>query len=261
MGSLNEALRRLRNAFGREQKPVRPSWLDLWQENNILALHETAKIRGRIYVRAGVGNTLSLGEDAVFRGKIVVTGSNNKIIMGRRVNYRGDIIVKGDNRTVTIGDFSTTVGVYILCAEGCDVTIGHSCMFSRQIEIRTTDAHSVIDRDTGKRLNTAGSITIGDHVWCGLGTIINKGSRIPSDSIIGAMSFVRGRFDEEGTVLAGSPAKIVRRGVTWNRSQRPEYTEEEMNRWRLRGSNPRRKAPDPAGATPNPSELTLRKSG
>lgn len=219
-----------------EAKAVKPSWQDLWRQENTLHLPDSVQIRGRIYIRrAGSGNVLSFGENAAFKGKLVVTGNNNRIIIGRNANYRGDILVKGDNQTVTIGDFSTTVGVYILCAEGCDVTIGHSCMFSRAIEIRTTDAHSVIDRETGIRLNRAASITIGDHVWCGLGTIINKGARVPSDSIIGAMSFVRSRFDEEGTVIAGTPAQVVKRGITWHRAQHDHYRPEEMNRWRRRG--------------------------
>lgn len=63
-------------------------------------------------------------------------------------------------------------------------------MFSRKIEVRTTDAHSVIDIETRSRINKAESIHIGDHVWVGLSTIINKGAVIPSDNIIGANSFV-----------------------------------------------------------------------
>lgn len=55
---------------------------------------------------------------------------------------------------------------------------------------------------------------------------------MPSDSIVGAMSFVNRQSDEEGVVLAGSPAKIVKRGITWNRSRRDKFTREQMDHWK-----------------------------
>lgn len=132
------------------------------------------------------------------------------------------------------GDYSTTVGVYILCQEGCNVRIGRHSMLSREIEIRTTDAHSVIDLETGNRLNTPADVIIGDHVWVGVGVILNKGTVIPNDTIVGAGAFVNKPFEEEHTAIAGAPAKVVRRGVTWNRSRRAKFSTDEMNEWRTK---------------------------
>ena len=97
------------------------------------------------------------------------------MVIGENCHFGGKIVVKDHSQTVVFGDHSTSVSVCILCQEGANVRIGRWCMLSRDIEIRTTDAHSVIDRETGKRLNTPASITIGDHVWVGVGAIINKG--------------------------------------------------------------------------------------
>jgi acetyltransferase-like isoleucine patch superfamily enzyme len=105
-------------------------------------------------------------------------------------------------------------------------------MFSRKIEVRTTDAHSVVDRQTRRRLNPASSVTIGDHVWVGLGAVINKGSSVPADSVVGAMSFVNRSFEEEGVILAGIPAKVIRTGITWNRGRNARYTQEELDFWK-----------------------------
>lgn len=105
-------------------------------------------------------------------------------------------------------------------------------MFSREIEVRTSDAHSVIDRSSGLRVNAAGNVLIGDHVWVGLRSIINKGARVPSDSIVGAMSFVSAEFEEEGVVIAGTPAKIVKRGITWSRSRRVHFAPDDLTNWR-----------------------------
>lgn len=201
-------------------------------ENNIFHDDGAESLGGKIRVRKGEGNKLWIGSGTKFQGSVDISGNNNRVIIGKNCHYRGDIIVKGDNQTVSFGDNSTTVNVYILCQENCDVLIGRWCMFSREIEVRTTDAHSVIDRATGRRLNKPASIVVGDHVWVGVGAIINKGAVIPSDSIVGAMSFVNGRFDEEGVIIAGAPGKVVKRGITWNRSRRTKFTEEDLEYWK-----------------------------
>ncbi|OAP40271.1 hypothetical protein ATB98_02195 [Sinorhizobium saheli] len=90
----------------------------------------------------------------------------------------------------------------------------------------------MIERASGKRVNSPGSVSIGDHVWVGLGAIISKGSSVPADSIVGAMSFVNGKFDEEGTVIAGVPAKVIKRGVTWSRVRKKRFSPEEMDGWK-----------------------------
>lgn len=197
-----------------------------------LDVADGATVDGTFETKIGGNNRITIGKKSNFKGSIEFQGGGNRVEIGANCNWRGKMVIKGDNQTVSFGDHSTTVEVYLLCQEGCDVRIGRWCMFSRKIEIRTTDAHSLIDRATGKRINDARSILIGDHVWIGVGALISKGTILPNDCIVGAASFVNGRFDEEGIAIAGVPARIVRRGVTWNRSRRAEYTEEEMNRWR-----------------------------
>jgi hypothetical protein len=188
-------------------------------------------LKGKVFIKRGSGNTVSIGADTIFDGTIIISGHGNRVILGQNCHYRGDILVKGNNQTVTFGDHSTTVGVYILCSEGYDVTIGKWCMFSRDIEIRTTDAHSVIERASGKRINGPASVEIGDHVWVGVGAIVNKGAIIPVDSIVGARAFVNKAFNQPGVILAGAPAVVVKSGITWNRLRKKQYTSEEMNHW------------------------------
>lgn len=188
-------------------------------------------LSGSVRIKNGVRNRIEFGEDAVFRGTIVIAGHDNVVRIGGNCHYRGDILVKGNGQVVDFGDHSTSVGLHILCQEGCNVRIGRHCMFSREIEVRTTDAHSVIDMVTGNRLNMPEDITIGDHVWVGVGAIINKGSAVPRDSIVGARAFVNSKIREEHTVIAGAPAKVVKRGVTWNRERRDNFSGTEMFEW------------------------------
>lgn len=218
----------------RAVRAVRARWLFLRYvpEGNSFENGGATGLKGYVLIRRGTGNSVTIGRGTRFDGSIEIQGTRNTVVIGENCHFRGKIVVKDHGQTVVFGDHSTSVSVRILCQEGANVSIGRWCMLSRDIEIRTTDAHSVIDRKTGKRLNTPASITIGDHVWVGVGAIINKGVSIASDSIVGAKAFVNSAFDEEGVVIAGMPARIVKRGVTWNRSRRKVFSEAEMNAWR-----------------------------
>lgn len=181
----------------------------------------------------GTGNTIEIDRSSSFTGHILVKGTNNRVLVGKKCRLAGEIIVKGNNQTVTIGDETTFASVYLLCMENKDVTIGRHCMFSRNIEIRTSDAHALIDKRKRTRLNPAASIVIGDHVWVGVGALISKGTIIAADSVVGAASFVNKAFEESNVVIAGTPAKIIRRGVTWNRGRKSRYSREVLDAWRL----------------------------
>ncbi|MES2440270.1 MAG: hypothetical protein V4584_14465 [Verrucomicrobiota bacterium] len=201
------------------------------RDNNIL-LETRKSLKGQINIVHGTGNTVRFGEGSHFIGKLRIRGSNNLIEFGPNAGIRGRIAVVGDNQRVIFGAHSTSVEIYIVCAEGQDVIIGKSCMLSRKIEIRTTDSHSVVDPQTGQRMNKPRSVIIGDHVWIGVGTFVSKGAVIPSNSIVAAMSFVNGRFEEEGVIIAGEPAKVVKQGITWQREPRDQFTMEELDRWK-----------------------------
>lgn len=181
----------------------------------------------------GTGNSVSIDPSSSFTGHITVQGHNNRIIIGKNCELAGEIMVKGKNQTVTIGDETTFVSVYLLCMENKDISIGRHCMFSRDIEIRTSDAHALIDRKNGVRLNPAAPVMVGDHVWVGMRAILNKGTVIADDSVVGAQSFVNSAFDEGNVVIAGTPAKIIRSGVTWDRGRKPRYSRKELDSWKM----------------------------
>lgn len=96
------------------------------------------------------------------------------------------------------------------------MTIGMGCMFSWNIEIRTGDYHTIIDKETRKILNYNEDVIIGNHVWVGSDVYIGKGVKIADNSVVGAHSVVTRKFDETNVVIAGVPAKIVKRNIDWN---------------------------------------------
>lgn len=201
-----------------------------WGHDNIV----DAKGRLIATVRLhGSQNRVELPKSSSFTGHITIRGQGNKILIGDNCRLAGEFIVKGSNQIVTVGEGTTFESVYVLSLERCDITIGRGCMFSRGIEIRTSDAHALIRRRDGRRLNRAAPIVVGDHVWVGVGALLNKGTVIPQDCIVGAKSFVNKAFSESGVVLAGTPAKIVKRDVTWSRGRKQRWSQDEMDAWRI----------------------------
>ena len=83
-----------------------------------------------------------------------------------------------------------------------------------------------------KRINSNDDIEIGNHVWCGLRVIIQKGVKIQDDVIIGANAFVNKSINESHCVIAGCPATIVKRNVTWNTKQKTKFSPKEAFLWK-----------------------------
>lgn len=99
-------------------------------------------------------------------------------------------------------------------AQKADIEIGDDVLFSNGITVRTSDMHSIYDARTKERLNPPEGVRIADHVWVGQDVIIGKGAVIGRDSVIAARSFVAGVVGS-GVVAGGTPAKVLRSGITW----------------------------------------------
>ena len=90
-------------------------------------------------------------------------------------------------------------------------------MFSTDILIRTGDKHSIVDMHTGERINPSRSVRIADRVWIGRGVQILKGTVLQQESVVGAGSLVSRAFEEGNCVVAGVPARIIKKGICWDR--------------------------------------------
>jgi acetyltransferase-like isoleucine patch superfamily enzyme len=197
-------------------------------EGNSVQFEQERLFDGTIRFRQGTsGNVILFRKGSSFEGTIKVKGSDNVIEFGEHSRIRGTLSIGGKGCRLTFGDYCTSESLFVV-ASGKDIHIGKWCMISRNVEIRTTDSHAVVDRETRQWVNPRVPVFIGDHVWICADVTIMKGSRIQSNSIVGAMSVVNRPFEEEGVVLAGIPAKVVKRGVTWHRILRESFTEEDL---------------------------------
>lgn len=171
----------------------------------------------------GNNNTVTIGDFAQLSGaSITIYGDNNRVDIGSWSILNGtELHIEKSNGSITIGEHTRFLGkTHLAVLEGTALRIGKDCLFSSDIHFRTGDSHSVLDL-TGRRINPSEDITVGDHVWFGTKVTCLKGAVIPAHSIVGACALVSGKFTEPNCVLAGVPAKVVKRGVDWSISRVP----------------------------------------
>jgi acetyltransferase-like isoleucine patch superfamily enzyme len=162
----------------------------------------------------GGNNIVIIDRNCGFHGSLIFEGSENLVIVfgeqGRAAIsatlYSGDTLVWGRR--------SFAWGVSIWVQGGTVCTIGDDCLFSADITINTSDHHSIIDLDTLKVINPPADVTIGRHVWVGHDCAILKGAQIGDGSIIGRRSLVTSVVPK-AELWAGSPARMLRRRVSW----------------------------------------------
>lgn len=157
---------------------------------------------------------------------IVINGDNNKFVMKstKKRNVRHTTFgLEGGSEIYVGSGISCYRDVNIVAKNGKNIFIGDECMFARDIMVRNNDGHIILDRKTGEVINPPEDIRIGDNVWIGMKVMVLKGSEIPNGSVVGAMSMVNKKFDEENILLAGAPAQIIRHDIEWRREDFAMY--------------------------------------
>lgn len=169
---------------------------------------------------SGENNTLRIGKNCRIQNcEIRLKGRNNTILIGDHVVFKSGKIylAGGEGQEITIGNGTTVEGAYLLSDENASITIGEDCMLATDILIRTGDKHSIVELETGKRVNYSESIMLGKHVWLGRSVQLLKGASLPDNTIVGAGSLVNKKFTDNYTVVAGVPSKVVKHNVNWLR--------------------------------------------
>ncbi len=193
---------------------------DIKGRGNDVQLGNLGKVEGSSIFIRGHDNRVIIEDGAWIRNlQIIMESDENEVFIGANARVTGRFIQKLTPRNrIHIGRDTTFGQVSIINGEGTSVRIGEDCMLSFDVELRTTDSHAIIDAASLERVNPGADIVIEDHVWLAAHVTVLKGVRIPRNSVVGIHSVVTSRFDEEGIVISGMPARIVRRGVTWDRA-------------------------------------------
>jgi acetyltransferase-like isoleucine patch superfamily enzyme len=127
--------------------------------------------------------------------------------------YQGSFFELGPQGEVRIGDYCTLVGVIIAC--NSRVLIGSYAFLAHEVVI--ADHFASVPWRRGAHSDApvphvlGPSVVLGDDVWIGARATLLKGARIGSGAVVGAGTVVDFEVPP-GAIVAGNPARIVRRG-------------------------------------------------
>ena len=147
---------------------------------------------------SGTRGVWSLAEQGCVR-----FGANVNLGPGVRVHCNG-VLELGD-------DIDGNAGASFFCAKR--IRIGRGCLLAWNVTVMDHDFHSIMK--DGAVINAPAAVEIDDAVWLGANVMILKGARIARGVIVGACAVVHGDHPEEGCVIAGNPARLIRRDVSW----------------------------------------------
>lgn len=115
--------------------------------------------------------------------------------------------IEGD---FSIGDSYINSDARILC--GDEITIGDDVAIAWCVELLDDDRHSLsID---GTKTDQTAPITVEDEVWIGHNVSVHKGVTIHEGSVVASDSVVTSDVPSN-SLVAGTPAKVVRENVSW----------------------------------------------
>lgn len=129
---------------------------------------------------------------------------NNLGIYGKPFITNGKSIILGDNVNINKGA--------VLNAAKSKISVGNNVTISSNAQVlaATYDPKQFILDEV--RTHITREVVIGDNVWIGASAIICPGVCITGKGvIIAAGSVVTKSFDENHVVIAGNPAKIVKK--------------------------------------------------
>lgn len=156
------------------------------------------------------GAELTIGENCVIKSSFL---SNLVGLYSRTV-----IVARAPGACIRIGNNVGISGAAIYARKG--ISIGDSTAIGGNVKILDNDFHPLEaearnrllrDRRGGDSgLVPAKPVVIGKNCFIGCNAIILKGTVLGDGCVVGAGAVVSGRF-EEGCVIAGNPAKVIRR--------------------------------------------------
>lgn len=174
----------------------------------------------------GSNNYIEIYSSCIFANNIKISCTNNNVIkIGR--NFKGNFNIPcpmSNGCSLIIGDNVNIIFANIPLHDepNLKVLINNDVLISYGVEIRVSDGHTIFETDSNKVLNMPANITIGQHCWVGMNTLILKGSHVPNNSIIGAGSiYLKNSFNSAynnngGYLFAGQPAKVIRKNINWD---------------------------------------------
>ncbi len=128
------------------------------------------------------------------------------------------LFLRSDRQFVFWGAGASAVACHAeIEGEAQGLVVGDDALIANGVWIRNHDMHALIALDSGRTLNRPPVTTVLErHVWLAQDSFLLGCSRIGRGSVVGARSLVRGALPP-CVVAVGTPARVVRTGVSWGR--------------------------------------------
>jgi len=153
---------------------------------------------------------ITIGHDVRLGGRTYIRlRKKGRISIGDHVSIGTEVWLVGANDAeLAIGD-RTTLGSYIILNGGHGLSIGSDCIFAAFVYINSSE-HGFRKGKLIREQEFFGKpVEIGDDVWLGGHTSVNKGVTINSGAVIGAGSVVT-KDVSTNTIAVGNPAQPLR---------------------------------------------------
>ena len=118
-------------------------------------------------------------------------------VIGTELVYNKDL--------VTLSSFAVSGNSYIQSMNG--LRLGKNFLYAPGLRLISSN-HDFKDKN---KVAKSDPIIIGDNCWFGANVIILPGVKIGNNCIIGAGSVVTKKFIEDNCIIAGNPAKVIRK--------------------------------------------------
>jgi acetyltransferase-like isoleucine patch superfamily enzyme len=196
-----------------------PAW---WHDcGNALYLSADARLAPALIERLALypfsGVVLVVAADLTNVVSLLIGGDEATVFFGPRTELTaGDIYCGARSAIILNGEIVATRCAVVDARNGGAIVAQRDQLWAANVYVATDDMHRLEDVVTGERINPYGAtIRLGRHVWLGRDAVVTGHVEIGDGAVIGARSLVRGQKVPASTAVAGTPARVIREGVTW----------------------------------------------
>ena len=166
----------------------------------------------------GSDNRVDIAKGVLLEQASITLGDSCSLRVGMNCRLAAIEVMAVRDAQIDIGERSEfTWSTRIYLHEASRVTVGSDCLIASDTLMMSSDMHSIVDVQTGCRINPAADITISDRVWLAFNSTVLKGASIGAGAVIGYRSTVNSPIPEN-SLAAGSPARVLKSGITWDRN-------------------------------------------
>lgn len=197
----------------------------------------------------GQGNALYLRDGMTVPSKLIETMTlypfaDALLVIATGMEHVVSLLVGGNRALVFVGPDSFLAAGEIYCGADSAVVLNSGVigtarpvldarnggsilaepdqLWAANVYLATDDMHRFEDAATGERLNPYGArIRLCRHVWLGRDAIVTGDVEIGEGSVVGMRGLVRNQKVPPQVAVAGTPARIIREGVTWSADDVP----------------------------------------